>query len=129
MGKKVNTTRYIRPNQFFPWDFSSYEKVIKDNLYGVTVEFEIDFGCKFVTANWSVCNGDNFSREVGKSIAAMNNQQFEFNYSWAEDKGSLVDGLIHAIRFEYPEEMKEFPYTFETILEFFIKAGRLVENV
>lgn len=40
-----------------------------DNMHGVTLAFLLDYDNRFITVGISVCNGDNFSKEIGVAYA------------------------------------------------------------
>ncbi|HSH64835.1 MAG TPA: hypothetical protein VLB84_03340, partial [Bacteroidia bacterium] len=65
----IEIIRYIRvSDERFSHDLKSPDKFFDhDNLYGITMLFTIDYNSMVVKAKHSVCNGDNFSKEEGKS--------------------------------------------------------------
>ena len=74
--------RYIRP-------VSS-----RKNDWGITIQFDIDYAAKIVHASWAVSNGDNFSKEVGRSRAEMNQQRFPIRLDDVDKYLGLVPALI-----------------------------------
>jgi len=58
----VEVVRYIRPEP------TVYED---SNMYGVTLVFKLDYRDRKVDVGISICNGDNFDKEIGVSLAKM----------------------------------------------------------
>ncbi len=58
----VQVTRYYRPTDKHTGNIASNK--------GITVNFEINYPAKQFTARWAVCNGDNFNKTTGVTLAA-----------------------------------------------------------
>lgn len=56
----VQIVRYVRPVGFE-----------NSNMFGVTLVFDLDYKARRVHVGMSICNGDNFEKEVGVGLALM----------------------------------------------------------
>lgn len=93
--------RHIRPDQYV-WD-EDYDVLTHDNMYGITVRFDIDFNTGMVTAGWTICHGVNFSKEVGRYLADHAYVKETFSLSDVDIFGGLVDALIFNLNCKYPK--------------------------
>jgi hypothetical protein len=57
---KIQVNRYYRPYTF-------PNTILSDR--GVTVMYTLDYGNRMFIAQWSICNGDNFSKVTGIQYA------------------------------------------------------------
>lgn len=86
MGKYdevVEVIRYIRP-----------EEVEDQNLYGITILYSIDYINEVVKAKWSVCRGDNFDKNVGKSNAEKSRTFTYFDLDEIKEHKGLTNALV-----------------------------------
>lgn len=128
---KVEVVRYIRPDNKV-WVLDKYEE--NSNLYGVTVVFDVDYDSQTVVAKWSVCNGDNFEKTLGKQIAKSSKLAFTFPMSTVKEK----EGIVAALLFELCcaldpvnlENYKDVNFNtgkkdrFDTVMKIFLTANR-----
>ena len=86
----VDVVRYIRPRDHFG-------EIL--NLFGVALVFRLDYETKTVSAGYSVCMGDNFSRVIGKDIATQRLEQsplvFEMVNGEISKNGVVGDFLMY----------------------------------
>lgn len=85
----VEVVRYIRPGKPYPARKHSVRN--KDNLYGITILFLIDYEDGTVEARFSVCSGDNFDRQLGKGFARGKSS---ITFPLPGKNTSLTDALI-----------------------------------
>ena len=118
----VKVVRYIRPENF-GWDFME-----NSNLYGITIIFELDHEARDVTASFSICNGDNFSREVGKYLAETSNAVVTFDMDDIDTYGGLIFALTNRLNQLFLEDSGIFlDYTwdyFKEYLDLYLLAHR-----
>lgn len=124
MENKVEVVRYIRPTDYLIIDFKDWNTYLQDNLYGVTLLFTIDYDTGVVETNWSVCNGDNFSRKIGKEIARKNNQKFQFPLEMVEKYKGLKEAFLESFFID----VCKFPDDFEGIMKLLIKTSGKLQN-
>lgn len=89
----VNVIRYFRPSEE-----DEYFSNIPRNLYGITVEYEINYKTETVKARWSVCSGDNFSRARGKKLVKKIPYLTEFPLACVEYFNGLNWALIERLQ-------------------------------
>lgn len=93
--------RYIRPDgDHWGWP-TDYE--INENLYGITVRFDVDYLTRIVTAGWSICEGDNFSKEIGRNRADLAYVTVTFNLEDVDLYSGLVNALMNKLSNMYPK--------------------------
>lgn len=119
----VEITRYIRvSDERFSHDLRSPDKFFDhDNLYGITMLFTIDYNSMVVKAKHSVCNGDNFSKEEGKSRAELNHVECYFPAELIEKHGGTVEAYLHFLQEAY--DYKINPRVFEDVMSLFRYVG------
>lgn len=93
--------RYIRPNSDY-WDWPD-EYSLNENLYGITVRFDIDYLTRIVSASWSICEGDNFSKEIGRNRADLGYTVVTFNLEDVDLYSGLVNALMDKLNNMYPK--------------------------
>lgn len=59
---KVEVCRFIRPSML-------ESAKVNPSLNGITILFNLDYDAQTVTAQWSICTGDNFNKSLGRHIA------------------------------------------------------------
>ena len=119
----VQVIRYVRPTFENTWDdFSGEDYYRFSNLYGITAVFDIDYELGIVLARWSVCNGDNFSKEVGVNLAKNSSNREIITLSDVELHGGLVYALAQHLKKNH--HVKRNGCIFENLLNLFIKASR-----
>ena len=121
--KEIFVKRYITPNDYrFERDRESDDKYFDHpNLYGVTILYRLDYENDTVEAQYSVCNGDNFSKEVGISRAGLNPMTYVFPLDTVEDHAGLNNAFLSNICDTYG---KFIDYEcFEDILKLFRYAS------
>ena len=65
--KHVEVTRYYRPKNVDVHPLVIFGDIMSDR--GVTVLYKLDYENSTFEANWSICNGDNFSKVTGIQYA------------------------------------------------------------
>lgn len=121
-NNKFTVWRYLRPHRFY-W-VETEEHFNKNNLYGITLRFDINHTLGKVTATWAVCDGENFSREVGKSYADMCVASFTFDYDLVDGYQGLSRALVNQLSVRFPKyAIGEFT-DFGTKIKLFKKATR-----
>lgn len=113
----ANVFRYIRPIEFF--DFEEYGDFT--NLYGITINYLIDYKTGVVDAGWSVCNGDNFDKKIGRKLAEETSKVFTFLLSDVDKYEGLTNALVANITEGHWDRV---PTYFDDTLEIFLKASR-----
>lgn len=122
MENKITVYRYLRPHRLY-W-VETDEHFLKNNLYGITIRFDIDHEIGKVVASWSVCDGENFSREIGKSYADMGVASLMFDYSLVDGYQGLTKALVNQLGVLFPKyAVGEFT-DFGTKIKLFKKATR-----
>lgn len=58
---------YLRPKDKIFWWSEDYS--YHDNLYGITVIFDVNHTAKEVEYTYSICKGENFDKYIGRYIA------------------------------------------------------------
>jgi hypothetical protein len=118
----ITVYRYLRPHRFY-W-VESDEHFIKNNLYGITIRFDINHEIGEVIASWAVCDGENFSREVGKSYADMGIASLAFDYSLVDGYQGLTNALVNELSVRFPKYAVGLFTDFGTKIKLFKKATR-----
>lgn len=124
-GNKV-VFRHIRPD-----DFGLAVHRENDNLYGITVRYEIDYNSYTVRASWAICRGDNFDKHTGRKMASFAK---EYTYRLDTSKPlslSLFENLQNEVGTNIPaktwvgkaEKIKD--YFYEDVEKVFLKASRM----
>jgi hypothetical protein len=83
----VNFVRYLRP---YKWD-GNFTRTEVDNLRGTTFAISLDYEFQTISFAYSVCNGDNFDKSVGKAIATQRIKNYEIHSI------PMVDGKINEL--------------------------------
>ena len=117
MSNKVEVVRYIRPDVWF--DSEEYAEFT--NLYGITIIHTVDYDAQQVSSVWSICNNDNFSKQLGKELARQSKKQVVFPLEDVKIHGSLNEALWNQICGNYPARSIRF---YEDVLKVFLKATR-----
>lgn len=95
MGKYdevVNVVRYVRPpnsEKYEEWE------TFRQNLYGITILYSLDYKKQVVKAKWSVCKGDNFDKDIGKAKAESSKKSFEFPLGDVDIHFGLTMALVN----------------------------------
>ena len=63
----LRVVRFVRPDA----------RTRNNNLYGITFVFHLDYKTRLVHVQWSVCNGDNFNKQIGVQ-EALKRRSFSF---------------------------------------------------
>lgn len=131
---QVQVVRYIRPRTHARLasnlsvtnkrNFDELVKVENDNMHGITLVFNMDYEDRSVVARWSICNGDNFNKEVGVDRALHNPHEIEFSLNEVEKAGSLTAALLFALRDLYPSSFKNTYGSYSDHLNIFLRASR-----
>ena len=111
MKENLTTYRYIR---VIPEYEVYYNEAWNDNLYGITIRFDIDFVKREVTARWAVCDGDNFSKEVGRSYADYAYTAVTFLYDMVDDCEGLTNALIAVLSGTHPKYGYDYDKSWST---------------
>ena len=126
----LKVIRFLRPDPVLDDPINSYCKVDyahHDNLYGISVVYDIDYNERVVQAKWSICNGDNFNKDLGRRLAEKSQVFVEFNLDeMIEDELSLNEMLI-CVLLEKVDEMF-WPECFEDTLNLFLKVTRKLKK-
>lgn len=120
----IKIQRFIRPSDFrFRYDYESDDKFFDhDNLYGITLLFEIDYKGGVVKAKHSVCNGDNFSREIGISYAEINHTECYFPVEMIVNEGNTTEAYLEFLQAAYSFYVNTG--CFEDVLSLFRYVGQ-----
>jgi|SRR5690606_3858411 len=122
MDQPIEVVRYIRP-QKYEVDYGYH-----DNLYGITIVYLMDYSNNTVKASWSICNGDNFDKAIGKEIARSSKSSIIFDIEnirkWTQR------GLTNTLILELMDFTDSFwyPGDFEDYLNLFLKASRKISK-
>lgn len=119
----VNVTRYLRPESYNPWG-----NTLPSNLFGITIDYQIDYQEDTVKARWSVCSGDNFSRKVGKEEAVKNDYLIVFPLEEVEEFAGLTEALTFELNVLFPSKHKFYFSDYEYKHALFSKALRKLKQ-
>lgn len=78
----LRVVRFVRPDA----------RTRNNNLYGITFVFHLDYKTRLVHVQWSVCNGDNFNKQIGVQ-EALKRRSFSFPLDDVRNTG-LVRALL-----------------------------------
>lgn len=117
----ISVVRYERP---FEFEVGKYGE--NSNLYGITILYEINYNTQLVKAKWSVCNGDNFSKKIGKSLAEKSDVSWNFNLDLVTKYGSLKLALFEVLVDLLEDEYN--PCDFEDALSLFLRSTRKLKS-
>lgn len=120
----IKIKRFIRPADFrFRYDYESDDKFFDhDNLYGITLLFEIDYKSGVVKAKHSVCNGDNFSKEIGIRYAEINHVECYFPTEVIVTERSAAEAYLQFLQKAYNFHVNT--QCFEHVLTLFRYIGQ-----
>lgn len=119
MQSKIEVVRYVRPNMFLNFSYGKYDH--NDNLYGVTIVFDVDYDQKEVVAKWSICNGVNFSKKEGYDVAVCSGRSETFDLELVYTNHGLVDGLVSHLMTKH--SINTPLEDFEDYLKFFVRVS------
>lgn len=80
----IRVYRYIRPSEY---------DLVRQNLYGITLRFDINYDSGITKASWSICNGDNFCKDVGRVYAADNEDGSNVMFMWTSEINRLKGAI------------------------------------
>ena len=89
---------YLRPHQLPFVNNIDYWKTyeLKENLYGITVIFDIDHEWGTVGYTYSVCNGVNFDKYIGRDQATLNRPRIGDTFT-LPNKGNVKSKFLNFI--------------------------------
>ena len=125
----VRVIRYIRPNNF-NIDYLDIDFIEHSNLHGITILFDIDHEEQKVTASFSICNGDNFDRKIGKRLAEQRRAVISFPLEDVHTSGGLIFALTKKLSTCFLLPRQNVPYLnygfdfYNEYLDLYLRAHR-----
>lgn len=121
--ENVEVVRYLRPDSVFQNPFFGE---LHDNMYGVTIVYDINYELSQVTAQWSVCNNDNFDKKLGVKIARKA-RALVFDFKDVAEQGSLTEALAFNFR-KFFDEDKVVEDNFHSVIWAFNHVSRILKG-
>lgn len=98
----ITVYRYIRPD---------VDACISQNLYGITLRFDINYNNGLTKVSWAICNGDNFDKSVGRAYASENQDGSNVLFMWTKEierfKGA-VPAFLNTLELDTEKKLRRY---------------------